>query len=122
MFSVPERYRVRAGLMASTARDGNNGSFIIRSLKFKRPLFVVASDGGGWEHVSVSKHDRCPTWEEMTHVANLFWGPEDVLVQFRPAASQYVNNHPYCLHWWRQIDTPLQVPPSLLVGLKNLSG
>ena len=53
-FLVPEKYRVKTGPVASTAQDGNNGAFVIKSIKLKTPLYCIASDGFGWEHVSVS--------------------------------------------------------------------
>lgn len=96
---------------------GNNGFF-----RFERNgivFYVICSDGGGWEHVSVSLNKkRCPTWEEMCMVKDMFWDDEDVVVQLHPAKSQYVNNHPYVLHLWRSIVEKQPIPPSILVGIK----
>lgn len=116
MFKVPEKYRVKAGPLGSDERYGNNGLFM-----FPNGLGAVASDGGGWEHVSVSPNEaRTPTWEEMTWAAEQFWSPDAVLYQFRPAAKDYVNHHPYCLHWWRPIGKKILLPPSWMVGpLRN---
>jgi hypothetical protein len=78
-----ERFRVRDGHMASSRHDGNNGAFHIPLWPRDRvsPLLgtrgapvtvvVIASDGMGWDHVSVSLKDRCPTWEEMCLVKDL---------------------------------------------------
>ena len=119
MFHVPEKFRVKdGGVLSSDASDGNNGAFLIRSVKLKQPLRVIASDGESWEHVSVSLADRTPTWEEMCLVKRLFWDPEDCVIQFHPPESNYVNLHPYCLHLWRPIGVTLPVPPFILVGLK----
>lgn len=79
-FRVPEKYRVRMGNLASTAEFGNNGAFIVR-LEHHQMVTVIASDGLGWEHVSVSRRDRCPTWGEMCQVKDLFWGSQDCVVQ-----------------------------------------
>ncbi|MBN9401241.1 MAG: hypothetical protein J0I30_00235 [Burkholderiales bacterium] len=114
-FRVPNQYRVRAGMMASSDADGNNGAFIVR-LKHGQRVQVVASDHGGWEHVSVSRQDRCPTWDEMCQVKALFWEPEDCVVQFHPRESEYVNLHPYCLHMWRPTDEVLVLPPKGMVA------
>ena len=116
-FKVPEKYRIRTGLFGSTNEHGNNGHFNITSLKLKRILKVVASDGDGWEHVSVSLHDRCPTWDEMSTVRNMFWGPDDLVVQLHPTHDQYVNNHEYTLHLWRKKDTNnfVEMPPKYMV-------
>ena len=117
MFSVPERFRVAKGYGASTKCAGNNGMFIVRSLKIRNPLIVQASDGIGWEHVSVSLPDRCPTWEEMLIIKNLFWGDEDLVVQFHPPEKDCVNIHPYCLHLWRKAGTNdfVELPPIVMV-------
>lgn len=116
-FQVPEKYRVHDGQMASDSSFGNNGAFILK-VKHGQTLFVIASDQWGWEHVSVSRRDRCPTWEEMCQVKALFWGGEDCVIQYHPPESEYVNNHPNCLHLWRKIDTEFPLPPSIMVGIK----
>ena len=112
MFHVPETARITDGPIPSTAADGNNGAF--RCGKFT----IIASDGGGWEHVSVSLPNRCPTWGEMCWVKSLFWDPEDAVIQIHPPASQYVNMHPNCLHLWRPINLTLPLPPAIFVGFK----
>lgn len=119
MFKVPEKFRVRKGVYGSNERYGNNGQFYIKSVKFDRILFVQASDGAGWEHVSVSHTDRCPTWEEMSHVKGVFWDDDDVVIQIHPPKSEHVNLHPYCLHLWRKCGTNdfCELPNSLLVGV-----
>lgn len=70
----------------------------------------------GWEHVSVSCQTRTPTWAEMVHVKRLFWDAEDVVVQFHPKRSEYVNVHPYTLHLWRWTEGDFPRPPKGLVG------
>lgn len=116
-FKVPEQYRIPK---ISSAIDGNNGLFVIPSTSARKTLKIIASDGAGWEHVSVSKQYECPTWEEMCFVKKLFWDdPEDWAVQYHPPQSRYVNNHPFCLHLWRPIDIgPMPFPDTVLVGLK----
>lgn len=112
-FRVPEKYRVH--FPGNPPGDKTNGTFRI-PLKHGQTVFVIASDGMGWEHVSVSRKDRCPTWEEMCQVKALFWGPEDCVLQFHPPESQYVNLHPHCLHLWRETGRDMPTPPMLLVG------
>jgi hypothetical protein len=129
MFHVPEIYRLRTGVLASNGNDGNNGFFILPHYKISRYFInCMVSDGQaeeaeGWEHVSVTlsspdrKVERCPTWEEMCFVKQTFWGPEDIVIQFHPAESEYVSNHNYCLHIWRNPNFEQKVPPSILVGI-----
>jgi hypothetical protein len=116
MFHVPEKFRlIRLGLPHS----GNQGAFRV-PLSRSQTLLVVASAAEGWEHVSVSRKDRTPHWEEMCHIKALFWDEEDVVVQFHPAKSDYVNNHPRCLHLWRPIGIELPRPDPLHVGLPGV--
>jgi hypothetical protein len=112
--------RVREGAMASDDSYGFNGSFrfVINGVRIK----VIASDGMGWQHVSVSINDSTftPSWQIMCIVKDLFWEPEDVVVQFHPRASEYVNHHPGCLHLWRCIDgREFPTPPPHFVGPKT---
>jgi hypothetical protein len=117
-FRVPEKYRLTRGAMGTDARFGNNGVFQFAAAPGRAFLNVIASDEIGWEHVSVSNPARCPTWEEMCWIKAQFWGPDDCVVQYHPPASEYVNDHPYCLHLWRPTEGALPMPPSWMVGTK----
>ena len=86
MFKVPHESRIRGGEIASTDENGNNGACIIPFESFT--LQVIASDGEGWEHVSVSLRNRTPNWREMCFIKNLFWDEEDVVIQYPPAKSE----------------------------------
>lgn len=102
--------------MGSDDSIGNNGAFFVPRPKESSPLRVIASDCyGGWEHVSVSLPNRCPTWDEMCKIKSLFWDADDCVIQFHPPESDYVNNHPYCLHMWRKIDFDFPLPPKEMV-------
>jgi hypothetical protein len=121
-FQVPNKHRVRIGKFGSKDALGNNGAFLIPQRGGAMPLRVIASDEGmpggpAWEHVSVSRPDRCPSWAEMCLVKDLFWSPEDTVVQYHPPKSDYVNNHPYCLHLWRPVGIELPRPPASMVGV-----
>jgi hypothetical protein len=114
-FQVPERWRVTAGRLASDKAMGNNGLFLL-PLTGGATVRVIASDGMGWEHVSASLPDRCPTWPEMCAVKSAFWSPDDCVMQYHPPEADYVNCHPYCLHLWRPVGGDLPRPPAILVG------
>jgi len=105
--------RVVKGLLASTEADGFNGAFSIHGPCGM--LTVISGDGEGWEHVSVSTPIRCPSWEEMTFVRDLFWGPEECVMQLHPPKSQFVNNHKYCLHLWKPKEQTIPQPPLRMV-------
>lgn len=120
-FHVPHAHRIRTGRMASDNDAGNNGAFWLPRRPGEPPFFAIASDGVGWEHVSVSLPNRCLTWPEMSAVKAMFWDAEDCVVQYHPPASSYVNNHPHCLHLWRPTRAVLPMPDDLLVGIKSLT-
>jgi len=119
-FHVPEKFRVRQGAMRSDERAGNNGMFVWRGLQGQR-LHIIASDQMGWEHVSVSRTDRCPTWPEMCQVKDIFWDDTDTVIQYHPPKADYVSNHPYCLHMWRPIGIELPRPDAIFVGYVGMS-
>jgi len=99
--------------ISSIGSDGLIG-WIIHPV-IKRDLVVVASWGGGWEHVSVSFSHRCPTWDEMCIVKDLFWNEDECVVQYHPPKTEYVNNHPHCLHLWKKIGSDFETPPKRFV-------
>lgn len=95
-------------------------------------LCCIATDGNDpdappdwpkWEHVSVSVRNRrgvplrrCPAWEQMCIVKDLFWDAEETVIQFHPPRSQHVNFHNYCLHQWRPVGAVIALPPPIFVG------
>lgn len=113
--------RVRTGAMGSDDSYGLAGMF--RLIGPNNALLLAVSSGvdeeNGWEHVSVSGHGRCPTWDEMCWVKNLFWDEHEMCVQYHPPKSEYVNCHPHVLHMWKPINMSIPLPPSLLVGPKR---
>lgn len=78
---------------------------------------IIAYDGSinhdPWEHVSVSLYDkkRCPSWEEMCLVKDLFWSSDETVMQFHPAKYDYVNIHQFCLHLWKLRGVNPDMPP-----------
>lgn len=94
------------------------GCFVIPSSTSPQTILgvMVSVDSEGWDHVSVSTPNRCPTYEEMTFVARLFFKENEYAMQLHVPPSEHVNLHPYCLHWWRPTQKPIPVPPKELVG------
>jgi hypothetical protein len=118
--SKVERFRVTEGPMRSDTRAGNNGCFFVPCPGTRANLQVIASDGMGWEHVSVSLQTRCPSWAEMCYIKDLFWDEEETVMQLHPPRSEWVNNHPYCLHLWRPVSDVIPRPREILVGVKSV--
>lgn len=143
MFHVPELARdTTHPTLGSTSADGNNGAFHVESPEPGWRLALICSDGSdpdvpeadGWQHVSVHTYRpgspqpegftlasrrpqmRTPNWREMAYVKRLCWDAEDVVVQFHPRESEYVNCHPHVLHLWRHTTREFPTPPAILVG------
>ena len=116
-----DQYRLDKRKFFGTMGDSGNGIFkvFVHGVSFQ----VIASNGGGWEHVSVvpgsPNRKKCPTWDEMCAIKDMFFEPEETVIQYHPPKSDYVNNHPYCLHLWRPIGQEIPRPPAIFVGLKG---
>ena len=108
-----DKYRIEHPTLGDSPAGATWGCF-----KIKRPthkLYVISSGTSsmlyGWEHVSVSRRNKTPTWEDMCLVKDLFWGPEETVLQFHPPRSRYYNFHPYVLHLWKQVGVEYELPP-----------
>lgn len=116
---------VELGRVISVARGSLPGSrygaFRLRCPLTSERLLVIASDGADWaecglpgtpwEHVSVSAANREPTWAEMCWIKGLFWSEEELVIQYHPPASVYVNVHRHVLHLWRPVGVEVPMPP-----------
>jgi hypothetical protein len=119
MKSIQEILKTPRLQIVKTGGDGGICYAHLASSKKPHPAAVIFSNGGGWDHVSVSFSNRTPTWEEMAEVKKLFFKPDEVAFELHPIESEYVNNMPYCLHIWRHQQQPIPTPPSWMVGVKN---
>jgi hypothetical protein len=127
-----EKCRITKGDFASNIRYGLNGVFLISYKGIT--LNVIASDGGGWDHVSVSveKKNRTPTWKEMCFIKDVFFKEDEVAFQYHspcgtighcffiswinvPAKIEYINFNPYVLHLWRPHNRQIPMPPKIFV-------
>ncbi|WP_456725921.1 DUF7694 domain-containing protein [Bradyrhizobium sp. USDA 3397] len=114
-----EAGRIRSGRLASAPGSGPCGHFLVQG-PCGCQLNITALVRPGWEHVSVSTLRRCPNWEEMCFVKDLFWDEEECVMQLHPPHSQYVNNSRYCLHLWKPINRDIPMPPPGFVGIVGL--
>ena len=102
---------------AEAENDGMGGRYYDKQTgKF---LHFIFSYQMGWEHLSVSTPSKCPTWEQMCMMKDIFWNKDECCVEYHPKEEDYVNNHPYCLHIWRPTKEVIPTPPTLLVGFRN---
>ncbi len=133
MYKVPEKYRNNEFNPHLSSREGDlYGMFVVlrdaspNSRGMKINIICLATEGSDeipWEHVSVSvksygfnELNRCPSWEEMCFIKDLFWDKEDTVIQFHPPESEYVSQHHYVLHLWRKMGENAETPPSEAVG------
>ena len=127
-----EIYRVLRGPLASPLDSGPNGAFTGVVAPTGARLNIIASDGRDWcfgglqgepfEHVSVSTHVRCPTWEEMDWVKRVFWRDDETVMQLHVPRSSHINAHPYCLHLWRPLQSEIPLPPLETVAPAHMAG
>ena len=105
MLNYPERFRIENG-----GEEGGPGAFIIPR-EVSGDLVIIAAEGMGWAHVSVSLKDRCPSWREMCMVKDFFFGKDVWAMQLHSPEGENINVHPFCLHLWRPLDVSIPVPP-----------
>jgi hypothetical protein len=82
-------------------------------------LMIVASQGSGWDHVSVSRRNRAPNWPEMAFIKKCFFRDGETAMQLHVPQEDHVNLHPNCLHLWRPQNEPIPRPPAWMVGPKE---
>ena len=110
----PEQYR-------ELGRLGESGLFRIPIGGAPKPnpmvYRMIASNGGGWDHVSISieGRNRCPIWQEMCIMKDLFFEADETVIQFHPKKTSYVNNHPFVLHLWKKQGQEYDLPPKEFV-------
>jgi hypothetical protein len=89
------------------------GSFFI---KYKnKTLAVISGCGDGWDHVSISLQHRIPTWPEMAYIKDIFFEPDELVIQFHPPKEKYVNLCKRSLHLWRPWDQKIELPPEWML-------
>lgn len=118
------RYRLQSASVRDAFEgigDEFTGIFIVPSKIDKADLKVIAASALGWDHVSVSRKNRCPNWPEMSQIKRLFFLPCETVVQFHVPEDQHINLHPFTLHLWRSWSQEYHLPPPELVGPANIN-
>lgn len=115
-----EESRVDKGPYRSDSSYGMMGAFKVVGPTSTELLIISSGPDGatGWEHVSVSCQHRTPNWGEMCWVKDQFWKEDEMVVQYHPPKSEYVNFHEYTLHLWRPLKMVIPMPAAMLVGPK----
>jgi hypothetical protein len=100
--------RTKGGVVICIESDGI--AFQVRDLR------CIASNGGGWDHLSVSRPDRIPNWDQMESMRKIVFARDEYAYQLGVPDRDHINFHPRCLHWWRPQDREIPVPPKWMVG------
>lgn len=56
-----------------------------------------------WIHVSFSRPDRLPDYDDLQTARRNFIGIDRVSLQIFPVEEEYVDLHPNCLHLWSPV-------------------
>lgn len=65
---------------------------------------AVELDGRRWVHVSCSRRDRMPSYEDLCLVKRLFIGRDRKALQVFVPEAEHFNFHAFCLHLWHCVD------------------
>lgn len=82
---------------------------------FPNGLRVIACSGDGWDHVSVSREGRIPSWEDMEKIKRIFFKDDETAMQLHVPPAKHVNIHPNVLHLWRPHGVPIPMPPEWMI-------
>jgi hypothetical protein len=114
-----DEYRQDATRTHGWNGDETCGMFELPSPIDGQTLRVVASSEDSWDHVSVSRSNRCPNWPEMEFIKRKFFKDDETVMQLHVPAADHINYHPYCLHLWRPHCLEIPRPPGWMVGVKE---
>lgn len=112
----PIKEMLKSPLITKITGTGDDGAMF--EFKYKvRKYEVIASNGGGWDHVSIyplhQKHT--PSWDVMCILKNMCFNDDEVVMELHPAKKDYVNLAEYCLHLWKPQYEAIPTPPKLFV-------
>lgn len=121
---LAESHRISPAGYESAYGD-SYGAFEIPFARTGTRLRVLAQDGRNaradlgdayaWDHVSVSTERRTPNWMEMSFIKDIFWLPDETVMQLHVPAAEHKNIHPYTLHLWKSLLIPIPLPPNEMV-------
>lgn len=78
---------------------------------------LMGLTGPLFDHVSVSiinNRHRCPSWEEMRFVKDLCFDDEELVIQYHPPKSKYIDIA-NVLHLWKPVGVEIPLPPDVLI-------
>lgn len=92
-----------------TVRSGVSRDYKVMGKGFADVMTVLAAvsielDMKLWLHVSLSRRDRIPSYQDLCFVKKWWIGEDGTAIQVFPPASQHVSDHPNCLHLWSPLE------------------
>jgi hypothetical protein len=75
----------------------------VYSGKFRGCNVMVTKDAGLY-HLSLSRKDRLPSYDELKQARYQFLPDVPYVVQIFPPQEDFVNVHDFCLHLWEPKD------------------
>lgn len=99
--SAPEDIGVGVYVTLS-AWDSDDGLRVLASLD-PLPHTQVRRAKQRYLHLSISRADRYPGWDEQLQIVAAIAGPPGShvdMAMIRPRAADYINRHAYTFHWW----------------------
>lgn len=97
----------------TTDADGFKGFF--RFEIDEEIVRCLATSDKGWQHVTVHivGQDEPPTWKFLCQVKDLFWEPDDWVLQIHPPKNSKVHYQKGYAHLWRSISEIQPLPDEL---------
>ncbi len=65
---------------------------------------VIVTKDAGLYHLSISRKDRLPSYDELKSARYQFLPDVPYMVQIFPPEEDFVNLHDFCLHLWEPKD------------------
>lgn len=115
VFRCPEsldKYRIEHPLTPGNKGDRTHGALLIK----EQGLKALFSNSLGWEHVSVSRRSKMPSWQDMDWIRRQFWSEDCTAMQLHVPPADHIDLHKYCLHLWRPTDGQIPRPPHYMVS------
>lgn len=61
-------------------------------------------DGAEWIHASMTRRDRCPSYEDLCLLRRAAFGGDGWAYQVFAPAAKHINAHEHALHLWGRAD------------------
>lgn len=73
---------------------------VVYTGKFMGCNIIISKDAGLY-HLSISRKDRLPSYDELKSARYQFLPEVPYMVQIFPPEKDFVNVHEFCLHLWQ---------------------